>query len=70
MVRGEADAGEAGQGGLVRLAYLPANQAWTFLLGDSLVRLDGEVLLFTSRRLAVSAATAKGLNVTEDGEVI
>lgn len=57
----------------LRLSYLPANLAWAFTLGDSLVRFypQGEAapLLFTNGPDAVRVARDCGLDVNEDGTI-
>jgi len=54
----------------MRLAWLAANQCWSFLLGETLVRLDGSYLFFTSRLEAVREAHRLGLRVKRNGEVM
>ncbi len=53
----------------MRLRYLPANQAWAFCLGDSIVRMGDGPRLFTLRGDALEAAGGQGLNVGRDGAV-
>lgn len=47
----------------MRLVFLHANSAWVVLLGDTMVRLDGERMLFPSRQDAVDALYRKHLGV-------
>lgn len=50
----------------LRLGYLPANQCWAFVFGDSLVGM-GDRTLFASRDDAVEAASRQGLVVHPNG---
>jgi hypothetical protein len=52
----------------MRLVYLTANAAWVFIFGDSLCSMDGQNF-FRTRREAVLAAGARGLNVSRSGAV-
>lgn len=53
----------------MRLIFLPANNAYVFVFGDQLTRLEGFPLFFQTRREAVDAAHARGLNVDRRGRV-
>ncbi len=53
----------------MRLKYLPANQAWCFCFGDSIVSMDGQHI-FTARADAVAAAARCNLTVTPQGRII
>lgn len=53
----------------LRLDYLRANQAFTFLFGDALLRLDGEPLFFSTRPDAIEAASRHGLIVWANGSL-
>lgn len=53
----------------MRLAKLPANQCWAFVLGDSLISMDGQTL-FPTRTEAVEAAKRCRLEVTPQGRLI
>ena len=53
----------------LRLQYLPANQAYAFTFGDSLVDIDGRYL-FASLQQARDAARSKHLHVRGDGSVV
>lgn len=50
----------------LRLGFLPANQCWAFVFGDSLIAM-GDRTLFESRDEAVEAAGQQGLVVHRDG---
>jgi hypothetical protein len=52
----------------MKLKYLPANQAWVFMLGDTIVSIDG-ISLFGSRKLAVWRANFRGLEVDQFNNV-
>ncbi|HEU0081871.1 MAG TPA: hypothetical protein VFQ87_03290 [Bradyrhizobium sp.] len=59
-----------GGGSAVRLVYLPANAAWVFLFGDSMIRLeDARSRFFESRSAAVAHARRLGLTVDRRGRV-
>jgi hypothetical protein len=55
------------------LRYLPANQAWAFLFGETVATATvvsvGGVRLFPHRSDAVDAARSVGLTVATDGQV-
>lgn len=53
----------------MRLIYMVTNAAWTFVLGDSIVGLDGWPRFFQSREAAAWAATERGLRVKRNGWV-
>ena len=53
---------------MLRLSYLPVNQAWVFTFGKSLIDVDGQ-WIFNDRAAAVAAAERCGLNVSRNGEV-
>ena len=53
----------------LRLDYLRANQAFAFLFGDALLRLDGEPLFFSTRPDAIEAASRHGLIVWANGSL-
>ncbi len=58
----------------MRLAYLPANQAWVFLFGNDIATATitdmGGTRFFSSRFKAMQAATECGLCVCINNEVI
>jgi hypothetical protein len=45
----------------LRVRYLPANAAYGVFYADTLIRVDGEPLLFTHRHDALDALNRKGL---------
>lgn len=53
----------------MRLAYLPANMAWAFLFGDSLIRMGDAEMFFRKRGDAVAEAKRLGLTVERNGSV-
>jgi len=53
----------------VRLDYLRANQAFVFLFGDALLRLDGEPMFYSTRRDAIEAANRHGIIVWANGSL-
>jgi hypothetical protein len=53
----------------LRLSFLPANQAYTFRFGDSLLRLEGEPQYYATRAAAVAAAKRAALRVDRYGNV-
>ena len=53
----------------MKLVYLPANQAWIFLFGDSIQRVGNNPLFFKSSFEAVHAAKSVGLHVYRNGSV-
>lgn len=53
----------------MRLTYLPANQAWAFVMGDIIVSIDGHSI-FTNMVEAINAANRAGLTVRPDGWVL
>jgi hypothetical protein len=54
---------------MIRLSYLPANAAFAFTFGDSLIRMGTAPMFFASRNDAVYEARACGLSVTPAGAV-
>ena len=50
-----------------RLVFLPPIQAWVFLFGEQLLRLDGESMFFQKKSEAAAAARSKGLSVAKNG---
>ena len=55
---------------MFRLCYLPVNEAWAFVFGDTPVRLDRAAgTLFCCRADALYAALLQGLWVAKDGSV-
>jgi hypothetical protein len=53
---------------MIRLQYLPANQAYCFTFGDSILDMDGQ-RIFNTRREAKEAADRVGFFVKPNGEV-
>lgn len=55
----------------VNLSFLPANNAWAFVLGSKLFRVErDELLLFSTRDEAVRVAQRNALFVKPNGEVL
>ena len=54
---------------MMRLVYLPANQAWVFTFGGDLLRLENEDYFYGTRESAVVAADFKRLKVSRSGVV-
>lgn len=55
---------------MMRLEFLPANQAWAFTYGESSVIAMGDHgTIFNDRAEAVHAADCQGLAVEWNGEV-
>ena len=53
---------------MMRIAYLPTNQAWALLFGSEQIDLDGRTL-WNSREGLVWDLEAKGLGVCDEGIV-
>lgn len=53
----------------MRLIFLPANQAWVFVMGTELVRMGDYEMFFEDRVTATRAARNQGLRVTNKGNV-
>jgi hypothetical protein len=53
----------------VKLQFLPANQAWAFTFGDTLIRLGNYEMFYANRASAVTAARHHGLTVDKKGAV-
>ncbi len=47
----------------LQLRYLPANAAWAYFYGDTLIALYGHSRFFPSQRDAKAAATGLGLSI-------
>ena len=54
---------------MMTLTYLPANQAFAFLFGDALLRMEGEPMFYQTRPEAVAAAERHHLTVWAAGEL-
>jgi hypothetical protein len=54
---------------MLSLRYFPANAAWAFTFGESMVRLEDEDMFFAQRARAIHAADRKGLQVDRSGIV-
>lgn len=53
----------------LQAAYLPANCAWTLVLGTAIVDLDGK-RFFETRQELEAELRARGLAVQSDGTVV
>jgi hypothetical protein len=52
----------------MKLVFLNTNSTWAFVMGDSLIRLDGECLFFHDRKTAVAIAHRHSIFVDESGQ--
>jgi len=55
---------------MLRLTYLPANEAWTFTFGDTLLAMHGESMFHSDVSAAIHAAARRGLDVRSDFSVV
>lgn len=54
---------------MMNLRYLPANAAYVFTFGDSLIRMGDAPMFHATRGDAVRAARACGLAIARNGRV-
>jgi hypothetical protein len=54
---------------MMNLVFLPVNQAYAFIFGDSTLQISGEPRFFQTKREAIEAAKRHGLSVNGRGRV-